>query len=334
MKGFLVLVLLSHGAVEALADGGLVLSIGQMLSCLPVSAALCLPLCWTQQVETGRECLVERFGRYHRRLTPGWHLVCSPFETVSMRGSLREQVLDIPSQQCYTRDNAPIMADAVVYLRILDLKTACYEVEDVFHAIRQICLTQLREEIGKLTLDDTFSSREHLGKTLLSDLNGVTMNWGVQITRIELQELQPSRTIKDAMELQLAAERRKRAAILQSEGERTTLTNEAEGRASALVADATAKREASILAAQGEAERLRLQATGTKTAIETVAQALADARGKDKTMEAALQLLMFDRYMETQAKFAMGNNSKVLMFPTKDSIPLAHESLRGVFPLE
>lgn len=86
--------------------------------------------------------------------------------------------------------------------------------------------------------------------------------------------------------------------------------------------------------AQGEAERLRLQATGTKTAIETVAQALADARGNDKTMEAALQLLMFDRYMETQAKFAMGNNSKVLMFPTKDSILLAHESLRGVFPLE
>ncbi|MGB1594397.1 MAG: hypothetical protein ACPIOQ_16705, partial [Promethearchaeia archaeon] len=81
MKAFLVAVLLSHGAVEALADGGLVLSIGQMLSCLPVSAALCLPLCWTQQVETGRECLVERYGRYHRRLTPGWHLVCSPFET-------------------------------------------------------------------------------------------------------------------------------------------------------------------------------------------------------------------------------------------------------------
>jgi regulator of protease activity HflC (stomatin/prohibitin superfamily) len=253
-----------------------------------------------------------------------------------MRGSLREQVLDIPSQQCYTRDSAPIMADAVVYLRILDLKTACYEVEDVFHAIKQICLTQLREEIGKLTLDDTFSSREHLGKTLLSDLNLVTQTWGVQITRIELQELQPSRTIKDAMELQLAAERRKRAAILQSEGERTTLTNEAEGRASALVADATAKREASILAAQGEAERLSLQASGMKTAIQTIAQALAEARGKDKdkTMEGAIQLLMFDRYMETQARFAGGNNSKVLMFPTKDSIPLAHESLRGLFPLD
>ena len=285
----------------------------------------------------GRECLVERFGRYHRRLTPGWHLVYSPFETISMKGSLREQVLDIPSQQCYTRDNAPIMADAVVYLRVLDLKTACYEVENVFNAIRQICLTQLREEIGKLTLDDTFSSREHLGKTLLSDLNRVTHTWGVQITRIELQELQPSATIKDAMELQLAAERRKRAAILQSEGERITLTNEAEGRASALVADATAKREASILAAQGESEKLSLQAAGMEKAILTVAHALTEARDKDKTgktMEGALQLLMFDRYIEAHSKFAEGNNSKVLLFPTKDSIPLAHESLRGLFPLE
>ena len=211
---------------------------------------------------------------------------------------------------------------------------ACYEVEDVFHAIRQICLTQLREEVGKLSLDDTFSSREHLGKTLLSDLNQVTHTWGVQITRIELQELQPSPTIKDAMELQLAAERRKRAAILQSEGERTTLTNQAEGRASALLAHATAKREASILAAQGEAERLSLQAAGMKNAIQTIAHALAEARGKDKTMEGALQLLMFDRYMETQARFAEGNNSKVLLFPTKDSIPLVHGSLRGLFPLD
>ena len=108
--------LLAQGAAEAFTD---FLSIGQLLSCLPVSAALCLPVCWTEQVETGRECLVERFGRYHRRLTPGWHLVCSPFEAISMRGSLREQVLDIPSQQCYTRDNAPIMADAVVYMRVL-----------------------------------------------------------------------------------------------------------------------------------------------------------------------------------------------------------------------
>lgn len=225
-----------------------------------------------------------------------------------------------------------ITADAVVYMRIFDMKMACYEVEDVFNAIRQISLTQLREEIGKMSLDDCFSSRETLGKSLLADLNTVTKRWGVQITRVELQELQPSPTIAAAMELQMAAERRKRTAILQSEGERTTLTNEAEGRASALIADAKAKREAIILAAQGEAQKLTLEAVGTKQAIETISAALAAAASSSEegkaAVEGAMQLLMFERYMTTQATFAAGNNTKVLMFPTKDSIPLTHESVR------
>ncbi|KAL7535738.1 hypothetical protein ACHAXR_006697, partial [Thalassiosira sp. AJA248-18] len=219
-----------------------------------IVAAAVYSLNCLQIVTTGDECLVERFGKYHRRLGPGWHLVLKPFECVSFHVTTREQVLDIPPQQCYTLDNAPLRADAVVYMRILNVEMAKYSVQDVMNAILNLCLTQLREEVGKLTLDESFSSRERINKELLKDLNAVSSTWGVEITRVELQNMEPSRDILVAMELQMAAERKKRAAILRSEGERATLINEAEGRASAAIADAEAQKQTVFLRAQGESE--------------------------------------------------------------------------------
>jgi regulator of protease activity HflC (stomatin/prohibitin superfamily) len=119
--------------------------------------------------------------------------------------------------------SAPLMADAVVYMRVFDLEAARYQVKDVMSAIRNLCLTQVREQVGKLTLDESFSSRDRINMALLYDLNNVCKTWGVEITRVEIQSLEPSREIVQAMELQMAAERKKRAAILQSEGERVTL---------------------------------------------------------------------------------------------------------------
>ena len=182
-------------------------------------------------------------------------MIARPFEGVSMHATLREQVLDVPPQQCYTLDNAPVSADAVIYIRIYDVEAARYQVQNLNQAIMNICLTQLREEIGKLSLDESFSSRERINSALLRDLNEATQPWGVQITRVEIQNLDPSPDIVHSMELQMSAERQKRAAILTSEGERQKLTNEAEGRASAALADAEAQRQTVILRAQAEAER-------------------------------------------------------------------------------
>lgn len=288
-------------------------------------------------MRAGDECLVERFGCFNRRLGPGWHLLARPFESVSMHATTREQVVDIPPQQCYTLDNAPIKADAVVYMRIFSMEAARYQVEAVYNAILNLCLTQLREEVGKLTLDESFSSRERINKALLSDLNHATRSWGVEITRVEIQNLEPSPVILSAMELQMAAERKKRAAILHSEGERTTLTNEAEGHASAVIADAEARKQAMILAAEGESERLRLEADGLAQSIDRVVDTIERWVAKEfiqdhgsRALESALQLLMLNRYMDTQGKFASSNGTKVLMFPTKDSIPLTYEGLRGL----
>eukprot|EP00588_Corethron_pennatum_P001032 CAMPEP_0194286648 /NCGR_PEP_ID=MMETSP0169-20130528/32961_1 /TAXON_ID=218684 /ORGANISM="Corethron pennatum, Strain L29A3" /LENGTH=342 /DNA_ID=CAMNT_0039033135 /DNA_START=13 /DNA_END=1041 /DNA_ORIENTATION=- len=304
------------------------------------AAAACIGLSCFQVVTTGNECLVERFGKYKRKLGPGWHFVLRPLETVSFKATTREQIMDVPPQQCYTLDNAPLRADAVVYLRIFSSESARYAVDDISSAILNLCLTQLREEVGKLTLDETFSSRDRINKNLLKVMNEVCSQWGVQITRVEIQNLEPSRDILAAMELQMAAERKKRATILKSEGERMTLINEAEGNARAVLASAEAKRESIVLLAQAEAERLRIEADGLKESIERIARAVETSAGGGRSdrgglpgkdaMDAALQLIMMTRYMETQAKFASSDGTKVLMFPTKESVPLTYEGLRGL----
>jgi len=283
-----------------------------------------------QKVRTGDQCLIERFGVFNRKLGPGWHLIARPFEGVSMHATLREQVLDVPPQQCYTLDNAPVSADAVIYIRIYDVEAARYQVQNLNQAIMNICLTQLREEIGKLSLDESFSSRERINSALLRDLNEATQPWGVQITRVEIQNLDPSPDIVHSMELQMSAERQKRAAILTSEGERQKLTNEAEGRASAALADAEAQRQTVILRAQAEAERLRVEAEGFKNSIDTIAETLQQGGTEGRAVDNAVQMVMMNKYLEAQAKFADSQGTKVLFFPTKDTVPITYEGIRSI----
>jgi regulator of protease activity HflC (stomatin/prohibitin superfamily) len=293
--------------------------------------------CWgfascLKVVTTGDECLIERFGRYHRKLGAGWHFLLPIVETISFEVTTREQVLDVPPQQCYTKDNAPLKADAVVFMRIQDVVMAKYNVEDIYGAIMNLCLTQLREEVGKLTLDESFSSRERINFALLKDLNGVCRGWGIEITRVELQNLQPSRTIEDAMELQMAAERKKRAAILHSEGEKTTLVNKAEGRAEAAIKDAEARQRATILGAEAESNRQRIEAEGLQVAIRAVSEAIGNngdsAIQKSEATEAAVQFLIAIRYLEMQGKIAESDNSKVILLPSKDSMPMTYGGLK------
>jgi len=298
--------------------------------CCGLGAVSCLRI-----VTTGDELLVERFGKFHRKLEAGWHFLVPIAESVSFDVTVRERVLDVPPQQCYTKDNAPVEADAVVYAKVRDAVAARYAVQDVDGAILNLCLTNLREEVGKLTLDESFSSRERINRELLRDLNEVCLGWGIEITRVELQNLRPSPAIQEAMELQMAAERRKRAAILESEGEKLTMVNEAEGRATAAIRNAEASHRATILAAEAEASRQRIEAEGLRRAIETVAEGIsssssAGGRNDDgegpppsgEAVEAAVQFLTAVRYLETQASVARSDNSKVVMLPSKDSLPM------------
>jgi len=218
----------------------------------------------------------------------------------------REQVLDIPPQKCITSDNAPLIADAVVYWRIFDPELAIYAVADLKSAIQNLVLTQLRAEIGKLTLDMTFSARESINAALLKDLDEATDAWGVKITRVEVRDIIPNREIMQAMEMQMAAERTKRAAIIKSEGERERAINEAEGVARSRLIEANASAEAVKIRADAEASKLGVEAMGSAHALTALSPVLG---GKE---EAARFQLMRD-YILAQQRLATSDNAKVIV---------------------
>ena len=182
----------------------------------------------------GRSRLVERLGKFDRELQPGLSLVLPVVEKVVSHESLKERVLDIPPQQCITRDNVSIEVDAVVYWQLLEHSQAYYAVDNLQAAMVNLVLTQIRAEMGKLDLDQTFTTRSEVNELLLRELDQATDPWGVKVTRVEMRDIVPSAGVQQAMEQQMTAEREKRAAILRSEGEKESQLNEARGRAEAL----------------------------------------------------------------------------------------------------
>jgi len=295
-----------------------------------VGATTALVAACIRPVSQGNEALVERFGKFHKKLTPGWHLLLPVIDRVSYTETIREQILDVPPQQCYTKDNAPLTADAVVYIRIYNTEVSYYSVAAVKEAILNLVLTQLREEVGKLTLDETFSSRERINTCLLKDLNTVTQHWGTEITRVEVRDINPSPDIVASMELQMAAERRKRAAILESEGLRDAAINEAKGRVESQLLEAEAQKRATVLASEAESERMRIESQGLARSFLQMVSALKKDGIDESLRSTAVQVIMLRNYLETQGQIAGSSNTKVLMFPTKETVPLTYEGLNSI----
>ncbi|NEQ28774.1 MAG: SPFH/Band 7/PHB domain protein, partial [Microcoleus sp. SIO2G3] len=227
-------------------------------------------------VNQGNEALVERLGRYSgKKLAPGLNFTMPFVDKVVYQQTIRERVLDIPPQQCITRDNVSITVDAVVYWRILDLEKAYYKVENLQSAMVNLVLTQIRAEMGQLELDETFTARSQINELLLQELDQSTDPWGVKVTRVELRDIIPSKAVQESMELQMSAERRKRAAILNSEGEREAAINSARGGAEARVLEAEARQKAMILDAEGQQKTIVLKAQAERQQQVLKAQATA-----------------------------------------------------------
>jgi regulator of protease activity HflC (stomatin/prohibitin superfamily) len=256
-------------------------------------------------ISQGYEALVERLGRFHRKLTPGLHFILPPIDRIVFQETIREKVLDVPPQQCITSDNVSLMADAVVYWRITDMIKARYAVEDVQRALVNLVLTALRAEIGRMDLDQTFSSRAEINARLLTELDEATDPWGIKITRVEVRDIQPSKTVQDSMEKQMAAEREKRAAILKSEGEQQASINQAAGAA-----------KAQLLRAEAEKRERLLLAEGTAEAIKTIAATLQE----NPEAANALQYLMAQNYIDMGFKVGSSPSAKVI-FMDPNSIP-------------
>jgi regulator of protease activity HflC (stomatin/prohibitin superfamily) len=287
-------------------------------------------------VEQGNEALVERLGQYDRKLQPGLNFVLPFIDRISYQETIREKVLDIPPQNCITRDNVSISADAVVYWRIVDIEKTYYKVQNLQAAIINLALAQVRAEMGKLELDDTFTAREQINETLLRELDQATDPWGVKVTRVELKDIIPAKAVMESMELQMSAERKKRAAVLTSEGEREAAVNTARGRAEAQVLDAEARKRSTVLSAEAEQQRIVLEAQAqrqqqvlkaqaTAEAVQIVTQALAS----DPRAAEAAQLLMALGYLNMGEVIGKSDSSKVL-FMDPASIPASIQSMMAI----
>lgn len=277
-------------------------------------------------VNQGDEALVERLGKYTgKKLQPGLNYLIPMMERVSFQQTIRERVIDIPPQQCITRDNVSVTVDAVVYWRILDMEKAYYRVENLQSAMINLVLTQIRAEMGQLSLDETFTARNQINELLLQDLDKSTDPWGVKVTRVELRDLIPAKAVMDAMELQMSAERKKRAAILTSEGERESAVNAAKGRADALLLDAEAQQKSVLLGAEAERQQQILKAQGVAAAAGIIGKQLQDNPESKRSIEILLAL----GYLEMGSNIGQSGSSKV-MFMDPKNIPATMAGIKSI----
>jgi regulator of protease activity HflC (stomatin/prohibitin superfamily) len=277
-------------------------------------------------INQGDEALVERLGKYTgKKLQPGLNYLIPMIERVSFQQTIRERVIDIPPQQCITRDNVSVTVDAVVYWRILDMEKAYYRVENLQSAMVNLVLTQLRAEMGQLSLDETFTARNQINELLLQDLDKSTDPWGVKVTRVELRDLIPAKAVMDAMELQMSAERKKRAAILTSEGERESAVNAAKGRADALLLDAEAQQKSVLLGAEAERQQQILKAQGIAASAGIIGKQLEENPESKRSIEILLAL----GYLEMGSNIGKSGSSKVL-FMDPSSVPATMEGIKSI----
>lgn len=258
--------------------------------------------------------VVERFGRFHRVLPSGLHLLLPLADRVAYAHSLKEEALPIPNQTAITRDNVTLQIDGVLYVRIEDAYKASYGVEDPIFAVTQLAQTSMRSELGKLTLDNTFLERSALSKAIAEAINAAAFPWGLTCLRYEIRDILLPQNIKNAMERQAEAERLKRAEVLRSEGERMRLINLAKG-----------QKEATVLNAEGQAQAIRERAAAAAESARKIAETTNIAGGMQ-----ALSLQLAENYVSAFGRLAEKSNSLIVPADAANAAKMLGQAL-GVF---
>uniref|UniRef100_A0A8C8CWJ0 Stomatin-like protein 2, mitochondrial n=1 Tax=Oncorhynchus tshawytscha TaxID=74940 RepID=A0A8C8CWJ0_ONCTS len=251
--------------------------------------------------------VVERMGRFHRILEPGLNFLIPILDKIRYVQSLKEIVIDVPEQSAVSLDNVTLQIDGVLYLRILDPFKASYGVEDPEYAVTQLAQTTMRSELGKLTLDKVFRERETLNTNIVHSINQASDDWGIRCLRYEIKDIHVPPRVKESMQMQVEAERKKRATVLESEGHKEAAINVAEGRKQAQILASEGQKTEQINKAAGEANAVLAKAEAKAKAIRLLSDALAEQNGN-----AAASLSVAEQYVSAFSNLAKESNTILL----------------------
>ena len=256
-------------------------------------------------VPQGMEYTIERFGRYTKTLSPGLNFIVPIIDSVGAKVSMMETVLDVPSQEVITKDNALVKVDGVVFYQILNAAKAAYEVRGLENAILNLTMTNLRTVMGSMTLDELLSERDHINSRLLGIVDDATAPWGIKVTRIEIKDIAPPRDLVDSMARQMKAERDKRATVLEAQGQREASILVAEGEKQATVLEAEGRKEAAFRDAEARERAAEAEARATQMVSESIAGGNVQA----------INYFVALKYVESLKEFAKSPNQKTIFMP-------------------
>jgi len=258
-------------------------------------------------VPQGREFTVERFGKYTRTLTPGIHLLTPFVERVGRRMNMMEQVLDVPTQEVITKDNAMVKVDGIVFIQVMEAARAAYRVDNLQYAIAQLCMTNLRTVVGSMELDEVLSQRDSINSRLLTVIDAATEPWGVKANRIEIKDLTPPTDITNAMARQMKAERERRAVITEADGEKQAAIARAEGAKQAAILEAEGRREAAFRDAEAREREAEAEAKATAMVSEAIARGDVNA----------INYFVAQKYVDAFAELAASPQQKTVIVPAE-----------------
>ena len=253
------------------------------------------------------EYIIERLGKFNNALGAGFHILIPFLDKVAYKYSLKEEVSDIPSQTCITKDNVTVEVDGLLYLQVMDSKLAAYGINDYRMAASQLAQTTLRSCIGKIDLDKTFEERETINGQVVDSIDQAAQAWGVKVLRYEVKDILPPESVKKAMEAQMTAEREKRAAIAKSEGERQSTINRAEGERQDAILRSEGEKQKRINEAEGQAQEILAVARAKAEGLKLIAEQLQMNGG-----QGAANLRVAEQYMTEFGKLAKTSNTLVI----------------------